>query len=162
MDDKKKHAKKQEENEENIENVEQVDEEFESLKNLALQLEDNYKRAIADYQNLQRRTIEEKREWAKLSNKDLLLKLLPILDTLLLAEKHTKDQGITLSVQQFLQVLGQEGVTRIKTIGEEFNPHTMEAVSTTTGEKGKVVEEARAGFLYYDTVLRAAQVLVGA
>ncbi len=125
------------------------------------ELEDKYRRALADYQNLQRRTQDEKREWARFSNKDLILKLLPILDTLMLAEKHTKDQNFVLTVQQFLQALEQEGVKRIKTIGEEFNPHTMEAVSTAEGDRGKVVEELRAGYMLFDMVLRPAQVIVG-
>jgi molecular chaperone GrpE len=80
----------------------------------------------------------------------------------MLAEKHTKDQNFVLIVQQFLSALEQEGVTKIKTIGEEFNPHTMEAVSTSEGEGGKVIEEARAGYMFYDSVLRPAQVVVGA
>lgn len=126
------------------------------------ELEDKYRRALADYQNLARRTQDEKREWARFSNKEIILKLLPILDTLMLAEKHTQDKNFVLTVQQFLSTLSEEGVTRIKTVGEEFNPHTMEAVSTTEGEKGKVVEEVRAGYMLYDTVLRAAQVVVGA
>lgn len=125
-------------------------------------LEAKYKRALADYQNLQRRTHEEKQEWARFSNKEIILKLLPILDTLMLAEKHTKDQNFILTVQQFLQALEQEGVKRIKTMGEEFDPNTMEAVSTTEGDSGKVVEEMRAGYLFYDIVLRPAQVVVGA
>lgn len=125
-------------------------------------IEDKYKRALADYQNLQRRTQEEKREWAKLSNKDIVLKLLPILDTLMLAEKHTKDQNFSLTVQQFLQVLEQEGVKRIKTVGEEFDPRLMECVTTQKGELHKVLEEVRAGYMMYDQVLRSAQVIVGA
>lgn len=126
------------------------------------ELEDKYRRALADYQNLQRRTQEEKQEWARFSNKEMVLKLLPILDTLMLAEKHTQDKNFVLTVQHFLQALEQEGVKRIKTIGEDFNPHTMEAVSTTEGEKNKIVEEMRAGYMFYDTVLRPAQVIVGA
>lgn len=138
------------------------DTEKEALLQKVQELEDKYRRALADYQNLQRRTQDEKREWARFSNKDVILKLLPILDTLMLAEKHTQDQNFVLTVQQFLSALEQEGVKRIKTVGEDFNPHTMEAVATTEGEKGKVVEEMRAGYMFYDTVLRAAQVIVGA
>ena len=123
--------------------------------------EQKYKRALADYQNLVRRTADEKREWARFSNKELVLKLLPILDTLMLAEKHTKDQAFRLVVQQFLQVLEQEGIRKIKTIGEAFNPHTMDAITTLDGEEGKVVEEIRAGFTLGDMVLRPAHVAVG-
>lgn len=127
------------------------------------EIDDKYKRALADYQNLQRRSNEEKLEWVRSANKEFILKILPVLDTLMLAQKHTEDKNFVLTVAQFLQVLEQEGVTRIKTIGEEFNPHTMEAVSTTDvkEEKNKVIEETRAGYIYYDLVIRPAQVIVG-
>ncbi len=163
MDDKKKD--KEEKNEGGEDKTEKkediVEDELEQLRIVTTKLEDNYKRAVADYQNLERRTQDEKRELARLSNKELLLKLLPILDTLMLAEKHTKDHNFVLTVQQFLQALEQEGVKRIKTIGEEFNPHEMEAVTTAEGEEGKVIDELRAGYMFYDTVLRPAQVIVG-
>jgi len=142
-------------------NEEVSKEAFDGLKELATQLENNYKRAIADYQNLQRRTQEQKVEWIKSANRDLLLKLLPILDTLMLAQKHITDQGIAISIDQFLHILEQEGVTKIKTIGEEFSPHTMEAIGTAEGESGKVLEEVRAGFMMHESVLRSAQVIVG-
>lgn len=142
----------------------EVGEELESLKQLASQLDNQLKRSLADYQNLQRRTQEERGEWLRTANKDLILKLLPVLDTLMLAGKHLQDKGLELSIDQFLRVLEQEGVRRIETIGKEFDPNTMEAVSTkeSADEKGKVVEEMRAGYMFYDTVIRAAQVIVGA
>ena len=135
--------------------------EFDALKQLANQLETNYKRALADYQNLQRRTQEQKAEWITSANKELLLKLLPVLDTLMLAGKHIDDKGLHISIDQFVKILEQEGLTRIKTIGEDFNPHTMECVTTQEGEEGKVLEEIRVGFMLYDQVLRSAQVIVG-
>ncbi len=172
MDDKKKNEKESQEKagEIGLDDLESLAKEEESVSVDAMQTallqkvtdaEDKYKRALADYQNLVRRTLDEKREWARLANKDLVLKFLPILDILMLAEKHTKDQNFVLIVSQFLSVLEQEGVQRIKTVGEEFDPHAMEAVSTGDGEKGKVLDEARAGYMFYDTVLRPAQVVVG-
>src|SRR5512146_2807060 len=110
MDDKKKQTIEEEVKEglagssEEKEETEKEVEESALLQKLE-ETESKYKRALADYQNLVRRTHQEKQEWARLSNRDLVLKLLPILDTLMLAEKHTKDQTFVLTVQQFLQVL---------------------------------------------------------
>lgn len=142
------------------ESIEQDAEQVESAEQFNV-WEDKYKRALADYQNLQRRTQEQKSEWIKAANRDLILKILPVLDTLMLAAKHVDDKGLQLSIDQFLKLLETEGVTRIKTIGEEFNPHTMECVTTQPGEEGKVLEELRAGFMLYDVILRSAQVIVG-
>src|SRR5260221_14200086 len=135
--------------------------ECEELELKLQKAEGNYKRAVADYQNLQRRTQEEKVSWIKSASKDLILKMLPVLDTLILANKHLKDKGLDLSIDQFLKVLKEEGVEKIETIGKDFDPNLMEAITTQVGEDGKVLEEIRAGYRLYDQVLRTAQVVVG-
>src|SRR4051812_48473375 len=85
--------------------------------------EDKYKRALADYQNLEKRSHEQRREWIMSSNKELLLRILPVLDTLILAQKHSEDQNLKVSVQQFLDVLKAEGIIKIEALGQEFDPH---------------------------------------
>jgi len=129
----------------------------ESLENLENQL----KRALADYQNLERRIEENKREWILSSNKDLLLRLLPGLDNLILAEKHTQDEGVKVSIKHFMDILEKEGVKKIETQGRDFDPRLMEAIQTREGEEGKVLEELKRGYMLYDQVLRPAQVIVG-
>jgi molecular chaperone GrpE len=131
--------------------------ENEEFKNLENQL----KRALADYQNLEKRVTSEKSEWIKSANKGLLLRLLPALDNLSLAEKHTQDEGISLSISQILSAFKEEGVEKIETLGKDFDPNLMEAVSTMDGDDGKVVEELRSGYTLFGQVLRPAQVVVG-
>jgi len=138
-----------------------VTEEFEELQQQLEEFESKYKRAIADYHNLQKRVTEEKSEWIRSANRDLLLRLLPVLDTLMMAQNHLHDKGLEVSINHFLDTIKAEGVTRIKTVGEQFDPMVMEAIAVEQGEEGKVVEELRAGYLLYDKVLRAAQVKVG-
>src|SRR6266404_78726 len=141
--------------------VEEVFKELEALKKQVEEFENNYRRALADYQNLQKRVQEEKSEWIRSGNKEFILRILPVLDTLILAQQHVKDQGLQLSVSQFLDVLKSEGVTKIETVGQEFNPHLMECITTEEGVENKVLEEIRAGYMLYDKVLRPAQVKVG-
>jgi molecular chaperone GrpE len=141
--------------------VEEVFKELEALKKQVEEFENNYKRALADYQNLQKRVQEEKSEWIKSGNKELLLRILPVLDTLMLAQQHIKDQGLEVSVGQFLDILKSEGVTKIETVGHQFDPILMECVTTEEGDKNKVLQEIRAGFMQYERVLRPAQVTVG-
>ena len=148
-----------------LENEDEVEKELEAVKDLASQLENNYKRALADYQNLQRRTQEEKSEWIRMATKDFILKILPVLDTLRLTQKHIQDKGLELTVGQFDKVLQEEGIVKIPTEGRPFDPKTMEAVTTQEVDnkgKGNVIEEVRAGYIFGDYVLRAAQVVVGA
>ena len=141
---------------------ENVEPEIEQEENTELEnLENQLKRALADYQNLEKRIAEEKNIWLKVANKNLLLKLLPGLDSLLLAEKHTQDEGVKISIKHFIDSLEQEGVRKIETIGKEFDPNLMEAIGTGEGDEGKVLEEVRSGYMLFDQVLRPAQVIVG-
>jgi molecular chaperone GrpE len=110
---------------------------------------------------LQKRASEERQEWVRSANKDLLLRLLPILDTLNLAQKHIQNDGLKVSIAQFLDTLKTEGVTKIEAVGKDFDPHLMECITTEEGKENKVLEEMREGYMLYDKVLRAAQVKVG-
>lgn len=135
--------------------------EQEQAKDRIEELDNQLKRALADYQNLEKRVAEERREWIRASNKELLLRILPILDTLITASKHSDDANLKISVAQFLDILKGDGVEKIETAGKEFDPITMECVMTNIGEENKVLDEIRAGYMLYDKVLRPAQVKVG-
>ena len=127
------------------------------------ELENQVKRTLADYRNLENRVQNERGEWILKANKSLLLNILPVLDTLMLADRHNqgKDQSLNLSVKQFLEILEKEGVTRIGAQGKDFDPNLMEVITTVEGEDGKVIEEIRTGYMLYDKVLRPSQVTVG-
>ena len=106
--------------------TEDKDLEIENLKN-------QIRRTLADYQNLEKRVSLEREELKKSANSGLLLRLLPALDTLLLAEKHTQDEGLKLSVKQIFDILEKEGLKKIETKDAEFDPAVMEAVQITDG-----------------------------
>lgn len=104
-------------------------------------LENQIKRVLADYQNLEKRTEENRREWMLSANRNLVMKLLPALDDLFLAQKHINDQGLDISIQKFLNILKEEGVEIVPTKDQVFDPNTMECVSVQEGEENKVLEE---------------------
>src|SRR3989344_6505594 len=131
------------------------------LKSKIEELGNQVKRIFADYHNLEKRVALERREWLIKANKDLILKLLPALDFLLLSSKHLEDEGLKLSVQKFFDILKTEGLEKIETQGKEFDPNLMEGIKTAAGDENKVMEELRAGFKIGDQVLRPAQVAVG-
>jgi molecular chaperone GrpE len=125
------------------------------------ELKNQVKRALADYQNLEKRTQEQRGQWIRTANKELILKLLPVLDILSLAYKHLQDEGLRLSIQKFNEVLSHEGVTEFISLGQPFVPESMEAVGTKEGEKGRVVEQVKAGYKLNGEILRPAQVIIG-
>lgn len=160
--DKIKKGEDQQENKiEKKEPENKAEQEIEKLKQKAQDCEDSYKRALADYQNLQKRVVEERQNWLKIANRELLMRLLPVLDTLMLANKHKETDELKVSINQFLAALKTEGVTKIDVIGKVFDPEFMEVVVTVEGEEGKVLDEVRAGFMIHDKLLRPAQVRVG-
>lgn len=122
----------------------------------------NWKRAVADYQNLEKRMIGERANLIKTANRSLLSRLLPVLDTLMLARNHIKNEGLELAARQFIEVLRVENVEQIETTNQEFDPNLMECVDTVEGQENRVVSQIRAGFKFKNgEVLRPAQVRVG-
>lgn len=142
-------------------NVNKKDVNLKNLENQIAELSDNLKRALADYQNLEKRVLSEKADIVRYANQELLSKLLPSFDNLYLAEKYIEDEGIKLTVQKLTENLEEVGVKRIKALGEAFDPNTMECVEVVEGEKDIVVDEIRPGFKLFDKVIRPAAVKVG-
>jgi len=125
------------------------------------QLEDQLKRALADYQNLEKRIEEERKLLSKLSASLLIEKMLPILDNLENAQSHLKDEGLEMVIKQFKDILDQEGVEEILAIGSQFDPQIHEAVETQEGEKEDlVVKVITKGYKIENTVLRPAKVII--
>lgn len=158
---KKQHEEKDEKVQDSKEEIISQDEESAECKKQIEKLEEKFRRALADYQNLEKRVLEEKSDWIRSANKELLLRLLPVLDTLQLAGQHVKDHGLSVSTNLFLDALKSEGVIKIETVGKIFDPSIMECITIEEGEDGEVLEEVRAGYLLYDKLLRPAQVKVG-
>lgn len=131
------------------------------LKKQLDQCQNNWKRALADYQNLERRVRTDKEEFAKYAKSSLIIKLLPIFDNLEKTAKHITDQGLAICIKSFQNFLMQEGLTEINVSGKDFDPHTMQAIETVEGEKdGKVVEVLQRGYKLHDRVIRPAHVKV--
>lgn len=121
----------------------------------------NYHRALADYQNLERRTQEDKSDLIKFANKNLLNNILPGIDQLLMAQGHIKDQGLDMVVDNFKKLLEDEGLKEIKTEGQDFDPTTMECLEIVEGPDQKVITTLQKGYTLYGDVLRPAKVTVG-
>jgi molecular chaperone GrpE len=131
------------------------------LQNQIQDLENRFKRALADYQNLEKRHASQKDDLVKFANQGLLDKLLPLLDDLERAQAHLQDSGLELIIDQFHQLLISEGVTPIISDRQIFDPQTMDCAEVVPGPKNKVVTTLAKGYYYHDRVLRPARVEVG-
>jgi molecular chaperone GrpE len=135
--------------------------EIESLQQKVTDAENQYLRAVADYRNLEKRVAEERLEYIKFANKEMLDRLLPSFDTLFLAEKYIQDDGLKLTIKTLYDAFDQIGVKRVDTVGKEFNPDIMECIETVDGQENTVIEEVRPGFTLFEKTLRPAMVKVG-
>ena len=123
-------------------------------------LKSQLSRALADYDNLRKRTEAEKSIWLKFAKQELLIKLLQVIDTLEVAQIHLKDKGLEMAIGQFRDVLKEEGIEEIQ--AGKFDENLHEAVETVPGgEPGKVAEIIAKGYKFSDgTVVRHAKVKV--
>jgi len=157
--------------EELISEIDVLRKELEDCKNIEDDYVDRIKRLQADYDNYRKRTIKEHLEHIKRANKDLVSKLLPIIDNFELAldagRKLEKDddfyRGIKMIHDKLIEVLEKENVTVIEPVGEEFDPKVCEAAVTEAVkdvDEGKVLEVLRKGYMIDDFVIRPAVVKV--
>ena len=132
------------------------------------ELEDRYKRLLAEFENFKKRSAKERSSLFNIITGDVLFKLLPVLDNLeKAAEAKTDDteyqNGVNMVVKQFSSELEKFGLKEIETIGKRFDPELHEAVShiedSNKGEQ-EIVEEYRKGYMIGTKVVRHALVVV--
>jgi len=141
--------------------IEKLSSEIVQLKQQVDEFKNKYLRAIADYQNLEKRINDERFELMKMANKNLLIRILPFLDNLGKAEVFVKDQGLKISKDHFLQILKEVGLEEIDILNKDFDPVSAEAIDIIPGkEDNKVVEVLRKGYKFGDKIIRVAQVKV--
>lgn len=124
---------------------------------------DKYLRALADYQNLEKRVAEKREEEERLAIKNFILKLLPVVDDLERAEANLKNEGLSIALKELKNLLRSEQVEKIEVIGKKFDSRMMECVEVEEGEDKDsiVVEQLLPGYKMGDKVIRVAQVKVG-
>lgn len=146
------------------ENMKEAKEECAACKSKSEEAEEykaKYLRALADYQNFERRMQEQRVEWIKSANKTLILKLLSFLDDLDRAELFIKDQNLIHVKNSFYKTLKGEGLEEIELMNTEYNPETAEVVNMAEGkEDGLIVGVLRKGYRYNGQIVRVAQVTV--
>ena len=143
-------------------------------KELAKELEDTKRRyltALADYQNLQKRTAKVQAESRDRGVGDFLKKLLPVMDTLdkvmEICAKSDLDKkvmdGLEMFSIQFTDMLAKEGLKEIEAMGKKFDPNCQEAMmnqSNPDKEDDEVIQVFEKGYTFKDHVLRCAKVVV--
>lgn len=145
--------------------VEDGDEQLSELEEQLQKARASELRAMADYQNLVRRTQEDRVKMMKFAVLSAVEGLLEPIDNLYLAKEQLKDKGLEMVYQQFMRALQNEGAEEIEVMGKEFDPSTMEVVSTEKVDNAKqdkkVIKVAQRGYRLNGEVIRHAKVTIG-
>jgi molecular chaperone GrpE len=142
-------------------NVEELLLQLSSAESLAEERLDLLMRCRADLDNVMKRSAREKEDNVKYASEKLVLKLLPVLDSLDVAANH--DEGCKVLYMQLLDILSGEGLMPIEANGIRFDPYRHEAlfqVKTEELEEGTVAEEIQKGYLFNNHVIRFSKVAV--
>lgn len=127
-------------------------------------------RLQADFENYRKRIARSSEESAARASGDVVVKLLPVLDALDLAQAHfagaPSDEAAALDQSRalLLDTLTKEGLQRIDAVGVPFDPQVHDAVAhvpSDEGETDQVVDDVlRAGYRWKGSVVRPAMVRV--
>lgn len=131
---------------------------------------DHLQRLQAEFDNYRRRTSQEQLQATSRGKERVLLALLPIIANFHLALQHADQdpnavrQGVQMIGQQLESFLAEQGVERIETVGQLFDPSKHEALSTAPATEetpaNYIVNEIKAGYLVEGRMLCPAQVVV--
>lgn len=142
----------------------------EELEQQIADLTDALQRERADVINVRRRHDDQITNLRTVVKAGVVRDLLPVVDNFERALKHVPEElndndyikGVQGVVKQFEKTLEDIGVTRIKTVGEPFDPKLHEAVSMEEGDGDTeiVSEELQSGYVLGDEVIRHAMVRV--
>lgn len=127
-------------------------------------------RRQADFENYRKR-VEKERQQDRHRGVELLVEhILPVLDAFDRALAGENDpataeyrKGFDLIRRQLWEALAKQGLSRIESVGQEFNPHlhhAIESVETSEYSDGTVIGEMQSGYRFHDRVLRPAMVRV--
>jgi len=134
-------------------------------------LEEEYLRALADFDNLRKRTQRDSEVSRRLALEALVLDLVPVLDNFDRAVRTAGEgasaeslkKGMDLIHRQLSETLCRHGVEEYSCVGTQFDPRRAEAISfvhTDEHKPGTVVSEVCKGYLCGERVLRPARVVV--
>ena len=135
------------------------------------ELQDRLKRQMAEFDNFRKRTEKEKAAMYEIGAKDIIVKILPVLDNfergLAAVPEDEKGssfaEGIEKIYKQFVKTLEDAGVESIEAVGKQFDPNLHNAVMHVEDEKygeNEIAMELQKGYKYRGSVVRHSMVQV--
>jgi molecular chaperone GrpE len=141
----------------------------EELRSQVAQMEQRWRRAVADFDNLRKRVARESAQHRDDERARVAAQWLPVLDNLELALQHAAADpssivsGVRAVHDQALAVLAELGFPRRTDVNEPFDPSRHEAVAVlpdAEAEPGTILQVIRPGYGTDERLLRPAAVVV--
>jgi molecular chaperone GrpE len=136
--------------------------EIEQLQKQLAEMNDKYLRLAAELENTRRRSELDAQSRARNRAISVAEKILPVMDAVDAALKHTPDDaGIKSMAMALESAFNQIGITRIESVGKPLNPmhhNAIQVIAVPDTTSNTVVDEMQAGYMFGDTVLRTAMV----
>lgn len=150
-------------------NTNDSNEELHKLTDELAQMTETAKRAIADFQNLKRRTEEERDEIRIYANKRLLEAIFPAIDNFKRAFEQTPEElknhewvkGLEGIEKSLVDALSNLGLESIEAVGVPVDPNQHEVLMEGEGDAGHVVKIFEKGYSFNGKTIRPAKVQVG-
>jgi len=132
------------------------------------ELTETLQRLQAEFENYKKYVDKEKACFVQLSNRDLLLKILPVVDSFEIALKNTQDKekflkGIELIFAQLYSIMESSGLKPIECLNKKFDPYYHEVLLKEKRqdlEEGTIIEELQKGYMINGKVLRYSKVKI--
>lgn len=170
MEEKTEEAKKTEEIGVSLEVEDKTAEAVEAIQAELADTKDKYLRLYAEFENYKKKVQKDREELIKYSNESLVYELLPALDNLEMALRHSGEansesliKGVENTFREFVRILEKFGLKSIDALGKPFDPayhHAMSQIEKDDVENNTIIEEFRKGYLYNEKVLRPSLVAV--
>ncbi|WP_051635230.1 nucleotide exchange factor GrpE [Selenomonas sp. ND2010] len=150
----------------------ETSDEAQQLEKLAAELKEKEERVLrlqADFENFRRRTAKEKEELSAVVTQGILKDMLPLLDNFERAmAAEAKDgeafqKGVEMIFTQFGEVLKKNGLEKIETEGQKFDPNFHQAVMRVQNEEledDDIAQELQKGYMVKGRVIRPSMVQV--
>ena len=138
--------------------------EIEKLTAQLADMNDKYLRMAAELENTRRRAALDAESRARTRAMGVAEKILPVMDAVDAALKHAPDDaGIQSMARALESAFAQIGIVKIESVGQALNPmfhNAIQVVESGDAASGTIVEEMQTGYMFGDTVLRTAMVVV--
>jgi molecular chaperone GrpE len=132
-------------------------------------LHDRLLRQAAEFDNYRKRIERERKDTSEYAAVEFIKDLLPVVDDFERALRieapgaESYRAGLEIIQRALMDMLRKRGVTRIDSVGTQFDPHVHQAVSYEDApdrREGEVIEEFARGYRLGDRLLRPAMVKV--